>query len=144
MNNSDYVSEEFLQMIIAQTGMDSSSKKPVELKDCGIMYQDHSSMCFYLCVFDAIRNTVDSSFIQNALDLKKFVFGLEDFTRNANLKGQKVTIDEIKIVCEILNLRIYVYSPNGNDPYFCDQYGSTGQLVNLWLSDGHYQRIIRF
>ncbi len=142
-NNDDFVSEEFLQLIIAQTALDTSSKKPNKMKDCGMYFEDHSSMCFYLCLYQSIKDHVDG-FIQNPLDIKKLVFGLDDFINNSNLKGQKVKPDEIRTICEILAIQVHVYSPNGNDPYFCDKYGSTGNIVNMWLADGHYQIILEF
>ena len=97
-----------------------------------------------MCLYDSIRDIIDSSFISGSLYLKKLVFELDDFERNESLKHQKAKPEQIQIICEILEIQIHVYSTNGNDPYFCDKYSNRGLIVNLWLADGHYQIIIKF
>jgi len=69
-NNEDFVNDDMLDLLMSQWSLEHQIKKPKSLKDMGAIEGEHTSMCFYLCVFEAIKDTIDPSIAQSATDLK--------------------------------------------------------------------------
>jgi len=56
-----------------------------------------------------------------------------------------IKFEEIEPLCDILGIQIHIYSANLIDPegdYICEKYGKSGNVVQLWLNEQHYQLIL--